>query len=432
MKDITISLLYGRGSKTISIPSGLKYNVLSVNEPEPIRDLERAFSQQLAQPIGSEPFDELFAPEDKVAILIPDKTRRCHSSKVLEIIISRLNKNRIPSQNITVLLARGSHSAHSPEEIKRLVGDRVCQSISVIDHDARNKEEMTYIGTTTRGTRVEINRYAAKSDKIIVVGALAYHYYAGFSGGRKLIIPGIAGFETIQQNHSLVLNKTPLKGKNPNACLGKLDDNPVSEDMIEAARLAKVDFSIGLALNSKDEVIKLFCGDVVKAHRKGCEFLDKVYRVKVKDKADFIIVSAGGYPSDINYIQTHKTIEYASYGLKENGKMLVLAECSEGIGSDIFLDWLSLPSLDEMENNLRKEFVVYGHTALCSLMKAKRFEIYLYSALLEEVIRKVQFRRVDDLQKTLNQMASELPESAQTFVIPRGNALVPFVPLKGD
>ena len=380
-------------------------------------------------PVGSTRFDAFFTGNDKIAILIPDKTRRCPADKVLDVIIKRLKEQGIDRRNITVILARGSHSAHSSSEIKKLVGRMTYRSIRIIDHDSNKPDELTYIGTTSRGTRVRINKHCADADKIIIIGAVGYHYYAGFSGGRKLILPGISAYETIQQNHSLVLNRPPLKGKNPDACLGKIDGNPVNEDMMEAAKLAGRGriFSVNLVLNSRDNVIGIFCGDIIDAHRKGCDFVDRIYRISLKAKADYIIASAGGYPTDVNFIQAHKTIENASYALKDKGKMLVLAECNEGIGSDIFLDFLQHRTPEKMEAELRKKFMVSGHTALCTLIKAKRFDIYLYSKLKGSLVRSLRFTPVDDLQRTLDVLFGQGPSNAVVFILPKGCGIRPSV-----
>lgn len=420
-----IKIPYGKTYRIISIPSGLKYKVLSVEEPEPLVNLFQTLSHSLDYPIASIPFNSLFTHNDKIAIVIPDKTRRCQTDKILDVIISRLNKNGIKNQSITIILACGTHPAHTSTEIKKLVGEKIYQSIKIIDHDSKKSDEMFHIGVTSRGTQLKINRNYAGANKRIIIGAIGHHYYAGFSGGRKLILPGIASYDSIQQNHSLVLNKNPMLGKNPDACLGKLYGNPVNEDMIEAAQLAGVDFSINLILNSKNEIIKILCGDIIKAHKKGCEFFDKLYRINISNKADCVITSAGGYPTDINFIQTHKSIEHASHALKETGRMLVLSECNEGIGSDIFLDWFKYSSTEKMEEALRKQFAVSGHTALCSLLKSEKFNIYLYSKLKTSIVRKLHLNPVNNLQSTINLLFTEMSPHAQIFIIPYGHILVP-------
>ena len=422
-----IKLPYGQGFRVVSIPSAVRYKILKVKEPAPSVDFSKSLTHSFNQPITSKPLGAFFTARDKIAILIPDKTRCCPADKVLDVLISRLKEKGIDRGNITVILARGSHSPHTSAEVKKLVGAKVYRNIKIIDHDAHKPEGLSYIGTTSRGTRVNINRYCAEADRIIIIGTIGYHYYAGFSGGRKLILPGVAAYQTIQQNHSLVLNKPPVRGKNPDARMGKLDGNPVSEDMIEAVELAGRGriFSINLVLDSRSKLVRIFCGDIIDAHRKGCDFVDRIYRVSLKDKADCIIVSAGGQPTDINFIQAHKAVENASYALKDKGQMLVLAECGEGIGSDILPDWFKYRSTGKMETELRKKFVVSGHTALCSLMKAQRFDIHLYSRLKDSVVRGLRFTPVDDLQRTLDVFFRQMPDDAVVFILPKGGSILP-------
>ena len=424
-----IKLPYGQGFRFISIPSGVKYKILKVKEPAPIVDFPKSLTHSLNQPIVSKPLGAFFTARDKIAILIPDKTRRCPADKALDVLIKRLRGKGVDRRNITVILARGSHSPHTPAEIKKLVGAKIYRNIKIIDHDAHKPGGLSYIGTTSRGTRVSINRHCAEADRIITVGTIGYHYYAGFSGGRKLILPGVAAYETIQQNHSLVLNKPPARGKNPDARMGKLDGNPVNEDMIEAAELAGRGriFSVNLILDSGSRPVRIFCGDIIDAHRQGCDFVNRIYRVSLKSKADCVIVSAGGQPVDINFIQAHKAVENASYALKDKGRMLVLAECDEGIGSDILLDWFKHRSIGEMETELRKKFVVSGHTALCSLMKAQRFDIHLYSRLKDSVVKSLRFTPVDDLQRTLDVFFRQMPNDAVVFILAKGGSILPSV-----
>ena len=422
-----IKLPYGNGSRVIFIPSGVKYKILKVKEPTPIVNFTKSLTHSLNQPIASKPLGAFFTARDKIVILVPDKTRNCPVDKILNVLISHLKGKGVDFNDVKVILARGSHSQHTPAEIKKLVGAKAYRDIRIIDHDAHKPDSLSYIGTTSRGTRVSINRHCAEADRIIVIGTIGYHYYAGFSGGRKLIMPGIASYEAIQHNHSLVLNKPPLQGKNPDARMGKLDGNPVNEDMIEGVELAGRGriFSVNLVLDSSNKPIRIFCGDIIDAHRKGCDFVGRIYRVFLKDRADKIIVSAGGRPTDINFIQTHKAIENASYALKDKGQMLVLSECKDGIGSDILMNWFKYGSINKMEAELRNKFVVSGHTALCSLMKAQKFDIHFYSRLDNAVVRRLCFTPADKIQSTIDLFFSQMNTGEMVFILPKGGGVMP-------
>lgn len=425
-----IKMPFGKSYKSLQLPdsNGVKYSVLRAAKSKPIANISNALNTALDKPIGSKPFDRIFTkPNDRVTIVIPDKTRRCQSDRVLDVLVKRLQKLGIKPDAITVILARGIHPAHSSAEIKRIVGNSIFSSIRIIDHDAHDCSQLVHIGTTCRGTEVEINRYAAEADKLITVGVVQYHYYAGFSGGRKLIVPGIASSDTITQNHSLVLHRPPRQGKNPDACLGKLDGNPVNEDMIESAKMAGVDLSINLVVNHHEEIIRIFCGDIIKAHRAGCDFLDRSGKVRLRKPVDCVIASAGGHPTDINFIQTHKTLEHSSRALKQNGTMIILSECPEGVGSDVFTEWSKDGNPERMMKRLQTGFAVSGHTALCSLIKAKRFDIYFYSRLKPDIVKMMQFRPVKDIQPLINTVMARLPRGGRVLVLPEGYSLVPYI-----
>lgn len=421
----TIRLAYGKTRINLKVPSHVKFRVLNIKSLKPIKDFRHALDRTLDKPIGSLSFKNLFSTRDHVAIVIPDKTRGAYFPPVLEVLLDRLNCLGIDNNQIRLVVGRGLHSPHSPKELRNLMGKRVYNSVKIIDHDAWDKKNLVYLGKTSFGTKVKINRTVVESDKVITCGIIRHHYYAGFSGGRKLVLPGIAGYETIQQNHRLVFNFGSIPGKNPKASSGQLQGNPINEDMIEIARMLGVDFSINLVLNHHREYTKIFCGDIVKAHQAGCKFLDHVCSVKLTQTADCIIASTGGYPLDINFIQTHKTIDHATKALRPDGIMLVLAECSEGIGSDTFLPWFRHSTIAALEKALRKEFVVNGHTALCTLMKAQQFKIYLYSKLSDALIKRIHLNPARNLQKMLPEIFTTLPPKHTVLIIPEGSSLLP-------
>lgn len=424
-----ISLPYGKSKVRIEIPSNIHFRVLNIKHLPPAGNFKRLLSKSLDNPIKSQPFCKLFTAKDRVALIMPDKSRRGYFPPVLEVLLKRLTSYGVERKNITIIIARGIHPPHTSAELKELVGDKIYHSINIIDHDCRDRKHLTYLGKTSYGTKVELNSAITQADKIITCGVIQYHYFAGFAGGRKLIMPGIAGYETIMQNHRLVLNTEPARGKNPNATLGKLSGNPVHEDMMEAIRMLEQRkhkiFSIDLVLNHKRQVSRIFCGSIRKAHEKGCRVVHQFYSARIKQPVDCIIASTGDYPSDINFIQTHKTLEHVSKVLKEKGSIFALAECSEGIGSDYFLPWFKYRTKDELETALRKDFVVNGHTALCSLIKSQRFKIYLHSKLPADIVERIHLNPVRNIQHTLTEIFNSLPGKHNVLIIPQGFNLLP-------
>jgi nickel-dependent lactate racemase len=426
-----ITIPYGKKKIKLKIPTSFKYNILNIKSLAPIKNFKSALNKVLNKPIDNKSFNDSFCPQDHVAISIPDKTRRGYFPPILDVILKRLAVCGVPDDHIVILIARGSHFSHTVKELKELVGVNTYKKFKIIDHDCHNDKELSYLGETSRGTKVRLNSEILKADKIITCGVIQYHYFAGFSGGRKLIIPGCAAYDSIIKNHRLALNTEPEKGRNPDATLGKLSGNPVHEDILEAIYMLRVKgkkiFSIDLVLNDKRQAAKIFCGDIIKTHEKGCKLVEKTYSVAIKKPADFIIASTGGFPSDINFIQAHKTLEQACEGLKENGILFAFAECSQGIGSDTFLPWFKYPTAYELEDALRKDFLINGHTALATFMKANKFQIYLYSALKPETVRRIHLNPVKDPQNTLNRILKSLPPKANILFIPQGFNLLPKV-----
>lgn len=427
----TITLAYGKGKIGIKIPAGVRFKVLDIKSLPPLRNFQRSLNQSLDKPIKILPFDRLFKSAKKVAIIIPDKTRRGYFPPILEVVVKRLSRLGIPNNQVTIFIARGIHPPHTESELRELVGPEVYGRFRIIDHDARNKDELSYIGRTSYGSDIWLNRAVVEADKIITCGVIQYHYFAGFSGGRKLIIPGVAGYETILDNHRLVFN-LPLKGglgKNTQASLGRLKDNPLHQDLIEGVdflkQRGKKIFSIDLVLNDKRQPASIFAGDIRQAHEAGCRLVEKTHSVRLKKPVDCIITSTGGHPSDITFIQTHKTLEHVSKGLKEGGVLFALAECSQGIGTDSFIPWFRYDTPDEMEAALRKNYVVNGHTALCTLLKAQRFDVHLYTVLPPETVRQMQMTPVDNVQQSLDKVFKSLPSKHSVLVIPQGFNLVP-------
>jgi nickel-dependent lactate racemase len=431
MEYKTISLPYGKSQIRLKIPGHIKFKVLDIKKTPPVSNFKQSLNKALDKPINALPFNRNFRKGDKVTIAIPDKSRRGYSQPVLEILATRLKACGIPASDITIIITRGTHPSHSKAELKALVGEKIYKTFKIVDHDCRDLRQLEYVGRTSRGTEASLNRAITEADKIITCGVIQFHYFAGFSGGRKLITPGCADYNTVLHNHSLVFNQKPKAGKNPHAELGKLSKNPVHEDLMEIIKLlkerGKTIFSIDMVLNSEREVSHFFCGDIRKAHEKGCTLVKRTYTRNLARPADFIIASAGGFPSDITFIQTHKTIEHASKGLKKKGSMLVLGECAQGIGSDTFLPWLKYKNLAELEKKLRRNFAINGHTALCTLIKARDYNIYMKTALSDKMVQDMEINLVKDVQETLDKILESLRPRASVVIIPQGFNLVPVL-----
>ncbi|MCL4430325.1 MAG: nickel-dependent lactate racemase, partial [Chloroflexi bacterium] len=255
-------------------------------------DAKAEVERALKEPIGPKRLSEMVKPENKGAIVVDDATRKAPSELMLLPVLAELNAAGVKDENVTVIFGCGTHRAVKPEEAAALLGEEALKRVKTISHCCTATDSV-YVGTTkTHGTKVHLNRVFAEADVKVLLGDVNYHYYAGYGGGRKSILPAVCGEETIKQNHALLLHAS--------ARTGILQDNPVHVDMTEAARLAKVDFIVNVVENKKGEIVRAFAGDLEAAFLEAVKLVDEMYRVTIDRRADIIVVSAGGHPADMN------------------------------------------------------------------------------------------------------------------------------------
>jgi lactate racemase len=244
------------------------------------------------------------------------------------------------------------------------------------------------IGTTSRGTPVEINRLLVDCDRVILVGAIGFHYFAGFSGGRKALLPASASERSIQANHLLAFDAASLS-RTPGVESGRLDGNPVSEDMEEAARLFGPAFLVNTVLDASDRITALYAGDVRAAHRHGCAEYLEAHRVAAPERRSVVIASCGGAPRDINMIQSHKALEHARVVLEDGGDLVLLAACPEGLGRPDFLDWFVPGGAHATARRLLDSYKLNGQTAWGIRWKTERYRVRLVSGLPPDTVRRM-------------------------------------------
>ena len=262
-----------------------------------------------------------------------------------------------------------------------------------------------------------MNKRVAQADRRILTGSVVHHFFAGYGGGRKALIPGVAGYETIRKNHSLMLDERSR--------IGKLKDNPLHEDLLEAAQMVGCDFLLNTVLNEQKEILGFFAGDMIKAHLAACTMVDRVNGVEIKYLADVVIASCGGYPKDINLYQAHKALYNAMQALKPGGQVIFLAECTEGVGSDTFQEWAhKFGSLHQLEEAIRREFVLGGHKAYTLSRLLQRGTVYMVSGLSPQKARLFGFVPVASLDEAL-EMVYGHNRSKLTYIIPQGSLVVP-------
>jgi lactate racemase len=297
----------------------------------------------LAAPIGSRPLRDLVEPGQSVVIVISDITRPCPSRRLLPPLVAELAAGGVADEDILIVSAVGSHRPQTPAERRRLIGPEMDDRLVCIDSDP---SQVTCVGTTSRGTPIEAFTPVVAADVRIAVGNVEPHYFAGYSGGAKALVPGICSLETIRKNHAMMID--------PGARMGLLDGNPVREDIEEGAAMIGLDFILNVILDEDHEIVVAAAGHPVAAHRWACRVLDYQSKVTIDEPADIVVVSAGGYPKDINMYQAQKALDNAAAAAKPGGRIIWLAECREGLGHPVLSPGSSAPAMTKSWPAFRK------------------------------------------------------------------------------
>jgi nickel-dependent lactate racemase len=335
-------------------------------------------------------------------------------------LYARLRGRGVAPERISCLVGGGIHRPPTEEEIRCLLGEELAARIEVHAHHASDPAECVTLGVTSRGTPVALNRRLLETDHVVVVGGITFHYFAGFSGGRKGVLPGCAAEPSIQRNHKLSFDERTLD-KRAGVTSGRLEGNPVHEDMVEAASLLNPSFLVNTVLNGAGEIAAAYAGHWRDAHLHGCAQYAAAHTVPVNERRPLVIVSAGGHPRDLNLIQSHKAMEHASHLLTEGGTMIALAECPQGLGRDDFLDWFVPGGSRATALKLMENYKVNGQTAWGLRRKAERFRLLLVSNLDDEVVRHMGLEPHRSLASALAAAETDAPG----FIVPSGLSTLP-------
>ncbi len=365
-----------------------------------------------------------FKPGEKVIIITSDITRYTGSEIYLPLLVERLNRQGIVDGDIEILIALGIHRKQTEHEHQRILGP-LYGRIHVADHECDDHDSLTFIGTTSNGIKVSINRKAVLADHLILTGTISFHYFAGFGGGRKSVLPGIASRKACMASHFTVLNPGEGSGKNPLAVTGNLGGNPVHRAMVEGCALAKPTFILNTVLAADKRIIAAFAGDWREAHEEGCRFYRENFAYPLAEKGDLVVASCGGFPKDINLIQAHKSMEYAAQTLKDGGVMILLAECRDGFGNGTFFSWFRHKSLEEFETALRAQYEINGQTAYSLLQKAQRFKIILVSQFPAQQVEEMGMIPAHTLDEAMGLAVGMLPEEWRYYLMPEAGSVLP-------
>ena len=352
---VEVKLKYGETSLSVDIPDKNLIGIINPRFVNGVGNVEKEILRAISNPIKAPTLDKIAKPGNKVAIVVDDHTRPIKSKIIVEPLLDYLNKIGIQDEDVTIIIGHGSHRKIRLDEAENILGKEILERVNWIPHDA-NSEDLVYVGETSYKTKVYINKVFHDADVKILTGDVCLHYYAGYGGGRKSVLPAISGIETISHNHAMLTH--------PKATTGNLDGNPIHLDMTEAARLAKPDFIINVVMNHKKEIVKAFAGDLEEAFMQGVKLVDQIYKVKVDKQAGIVLVSAGGYSSDIDLYQAYKAIDSALRVVKPGGVLVVVAECRDGYGNQVFYEWMKkYQTIEEVEKQIKTNFKLGGHKA---------------------------------------------------------------------
>lgn len=407
----------GTGTQTVEVPDKNLLGVLRANEVELGLTGEDEVRRALAGPIGSPKLRDIVKPGEKIAVITSDVTRPMPTWKVMPALLDELYAAGVKKEDITLVFALGSHRKQTDEEKRHLAGDRAFEEINCVDSDPT---DCVHMGVTKAGTPVDITRAVAEADRRVCLGNIEYHYFAGYSGGYKAIMPGVSTRGAIQSNHSMMVRD--------DARAGRLEGNSVRADIEEAGRIVGCDFIVNVVLSEGKEIIKAVAGDPVKAHRAGCAFLDTIYLKELPEAADIVLVSQGGAPKDLNLYQTQKALDNARHAVKQGGVIVLIGSCREGLGERVFEEWMTTsPSPKYMIERIGRDFQLGGHKAAAIAMTLQKAEIYLVSDLKDDFVRKIFLTPQPSAQAALDKAFEKLGLNATVLAMPFGGSTLPRI-----
>lgn len=414
---MNVSVGFGKGKLDFEVDEKRVAGILKPNNVSAGLTGKEEVERAIQNPIGSDRLKDMVKPGEKTVIITSDITRPMPSKLVIPGILEELLQEGIDFKDITIVFALGSHRKHTEEEKKYLVGDDVYSKIKCIDSDTN---DCVHMGETSNGTPVDIFKVVAEADRRICLGNIEYHYFAGYSGGAKAIMPGVSTRAAIQANHSkMVLEE---------AKAGEMDINPVRQDIDEVMQFVHIDFILNVVLDEHKTIMKAVAGHPVLAHREGCEFLDRLYKVKLQERADIVVVSPGGYPKDINLYQAQKALDNSKHAIRDGGIIILAASCKEGFGEAVFEKWINQAQTSkDLIVEIQHNFKLGGHKAAAIAMVLEKCKIYLVSDMDDSLVQKVFMKPYKNIQTALDDAISEQGEKCNIVIMPYGGSTLPDV-----
>ena len=417
----TYTFPYGHGTKSFTIDESRVIKEITMPKVTPLKDIRQAVLDAIYHPIGTKPIDEIVRPGDTITFICNDLTRVANSFDFMPVLVDEMNKLGVPDENMQIVFSLGAHRKMTREEMAQSVGENVASRLKMYNTDCNNPAEFEYFGTTSRFTPVLLNKRICHSDHVFLTGTIVFHYFSGYGGGRKAVLPGCAAMETIRHNHSFMLD--------PDAGMGRTAGNPVYEDQIEGVSLwakGRSVFLFNAILDGQHRFLKMFAGDFIQAHLEACQFVNKVYGIPIPQKADITICSCGGSPKDINVYQMQKTMDNAVLATRQGGVVILLAECPEGAGNKVYEETCRrLKTIDAIEEEIRHHFVMGANKAYAITRLMRKAHFILVTGLNRELARALLFEgAVDSVEEALKLAAVDVGSNPSYNLMPTGSLTV--------
>ncbi|PWU17130.1 MAG: hypothetical protein C5B50_11895 [Verrucomicrobia bacterium] len=419
---MNVKLAYGQGYLPLDLPDE-RTTVIAPSHIPGLRDERAAVMTALAKPVGTRPLREWIKPADRVCIVFTDITRATPNERLIPWLLDYLAG--VPRENVTLLNSLGTHRPNTPDELARMLTPEVVKNYEVVNHEPENPKELVQFGVTRTGVPALLNKRFVQADVRIVTGFIEPHLFAGFSGGPKGIMPGIAGLETVISNHGHAnLN-------DPNATFGITKGNPIWEEMRDIALRPGPSFLLNVSLNEKRQITGVFAGDLIAAHEVGCEFVRKSAMQKFDAPFDLVVTTNSGYPLDQNLYQGVKGMRAGALVVKNGGTLILACECSDGVPADSSFDQLlrSASSPEEILARLATpgfRFPEQWQVQLQALVQ-RRAKVLLYSSLPQEAVRRTHLTPCNDIGRAVNDFLDAQSNGARIAVLPQGPLTIPYL-----
>lgn len=425
-----IELAYGRDGLEVDIPDGSRFDVAKPEQQEPIKDVMEELKRAIAGPVAGPPLAEIIKEkgdqEPNACIVVSDHTRPVPSHLILPPLISRLKDSGIKEDRISILVGTGLHRPSRDNELRQMLGESIMDKYKIVMHDANDKNALETIGTSSRGTPIWVNKHFMEANLKILTGYVDPHFFAGFAGGRKAIVPGIAGAETIIENHSAG------NIAHPRARFLKLEGNPIHEDSLEISKKVGVDFIVNVCLNDNHEVIKVAAGSLEETHSHLAAYMKNITSRTYPRYFDIVVVNNGGYPLDLNLYQSVKSMIIGECAVKAGGTIIATNELSDGFGSEKFKEIIE-KEVDPgalIGKLVRKEMVAESQWQVQTLARVlERAEVLVVSSLPESEFSnvKIGLKWVESFNTAMVDSLKKHGEDARILVLPSGPQLIPII-----